>query len=302
MYASGRWDYEYDLKDHLGNTRVSFGIDTVRARPLQYKDYYPFGMEMARWYETVGTPTKYLYNGKELQDEGGLGWYDYGARMYDPQLARFHSVDPLAEIYNKQSPYLYANNNPVRFTDHLGLGAKDEVEDEEKKKEEKKKKKEKKEKNQKPEKKIIEKDGEVYEFDEYGNPIYAKDNTLENLEYYLNHPEEFLDENGDPVPFGEVFKSESEKNADLFEDILLEGAEILSRGDSNSSDAIEPLHKGRRSKYANKFPSNRKEFTATKKQRKMKQLYEIEKNLNPYMRSVEFRTWEKTAKDPSIIW
>jgi RHS repeat-associated protein len=52
-----------------------------------------------------------------------LGWYDYGFRMYDPQLARFHTLDPLAEYFPHQSPYVYANNNPVRFIDFMGLSA-----------------------------------------------------------------------------------------------------------------------------------------------------------------------------------
>ncbi len=113
----GGWQYEYDLKDHLGNTRVSFKVDTIRAVPLQYKDYYPFGMEMANWYATVGTPTKFLYNGKELQDEGGLDWYDYGARMYDPALGRFHTQDAFAEKYISMTPYQYAANNPALYID-----------------------------------------------------------------------------------------------------------------------------------------------------------------------------------------
>ena len=85
-YGSGNWAYEYDLKDHLGNTRVSFAADNAHVSILQAKDYYPFGLEMTNGYVTSGNATKYLYNGKELQDEGGLDWYNYGARFYDPAI------------------------------------------------------------------------------------------------------------------------------------------------------------------------------------------------------------------------
>lgn len=65
---------------------------------------------------------KYLYNGKELQDEFGLEWYDYEARFYDPQLGLFHTLDHLSEDYYFQSPFVYSANNPVRFIDYRGMG------------------------------------------------------------------------------------------------------------------------------------------------------------------------------------
>lgn len=62
----------------------------------------------------------YKYNGKELQDELGLDWYDYGARMYDPAIGRFFNLDRLSEKYEAISPYGYVANNPVYFVDVNG--------------------------------------------------------------------------------------------------------------------------------------------------------------------------------------
>lgn len=42
--------------------------------------------------------------------------------MFDAQLGRFHSADPLAELFSSQSAYVYAINNPVNFIDYLGMG------------------------------------------------------------------------------------------------------------------------------------------------------------------------------------
>ncbi|MEM1357972.1 MAG: RHS repeat-associated core domain-containing protein [Bacteroidota bacterium] len=62
----------------------------------------------------------YRYNGKEYQDQ--LGLYDYGARWYDPAIARWNAVDPLADHPNllSWSPYQYTYNNPIFYNDPTG--------------------------------------------------------------------------------------------------------------------------------------------------------------------------------------
>ncbi|QMU65727.1 MAG: hypothetical protein GKR88_16550 [Flavobacteriaceae bacterium] len=63
---------------------------------------------------------KKLYNGKELQDELGLDWFDYGARNYDPSIGRWINIDPLASNYYTMSPYTYVLNNLINYTDPDG--------------------------------------------------------------------------------------------------------------------------------------------------------------------------------------
>ncbi|UCA62034.1 RHS repeat-associated core domain-containing protein [Chryseobacterium rhizoplanae] len=124
--SEGFYDYQknqyiYQYKDHLGNVRVSFGKNSTGTLEIvDSNDYYPFGMNHLKTgsaYFGQDSFKKYKYNGKELQE---TGMYDYGARMYMADIARWGVVDPLAENMTRYSPYNYAFNNPLRFIDPDG--------------------------------------------------------------------------------------------------------------------------------------------------------------------------------------
>lgn len=108
------YSYHFFLKDYLGNVRVVYNEDREAE---EVNHYYPFGGILA---SSTPSVQLYKYNGKELDRKGGLDWYDYGARMYDPVLGRWHVADPMSEKNYSITPYGYCLNNPVKHIDPDG--------------------------------------------------------------------------------------------------------------------------------------------------------------------------------------
>ncbi|WP_346315963.1 DUF6443 domain-containing protein [Chitinophaga sp. YIM B06452] len=94
------------------------------GRLLEETHYYPFGLTMEGISSKAVTPVTYpenklRFSGKELQTDEfgngkGLDWYDFGARMYDPQLGRWFAIDGASNEYSNLSPYHFADNSPIK--------------------------------------------------------------------------------------------------------------------------------------------------------------------------------------------
>ncbi|MDP2363263.1 MAG: RHS repeat-associated core domain-containing protein, partial [Ignavibacteria bacterium] len=104
----GTWEYvysrtderQYYFKDHLGSIRM---ILDENSEIVGAQDYYPFGSLLREATTGGNINNKYKFTEKERDTETN---YDYfGARYYDSDLARWLSVDPLADIYPGWSPY-----------------------------------------------------------------------------------------------------------------------------------------------------------------------------------------------------
>jgi len=132
VYKNGTAQVEYVIRDHLGNTRVTFTdrngdghIDPKASggELLQENHYYPFGLNIQNpdYAATADPENSYQYNGKELMTDLNLGWSDFGFRWYDPVICRFTGVDPIAEKFSWVSVYNYAENSPITFIDLWGL-------------------------------------------------------------------------------------------------------------------------------------------------------------------------------------
>ncbi|GAA4276091.1 DUF6443 domain-containing protein [Aquimarina mytili] len=122
-----KYEYTYQYRDHLDNIRLSYadsdkdGIVT-QTEIKEENNYYPYGLKHQGYNNVVaGRNHKFGFGGKEEQDEFGIEWIDITARNYNPALARWMNIDPLAEQMRRHSPYNYAFNNPIFFMDPDGM-------------------------------------------------------------------------------------------------------------------------------------------------------------------------------------
>ena len=88
---------------------------------------YPFGLKHKGYNNVVSsngnsTGQKFkTFQGQKLDDELGLNWLSFKYRNYDPAIGRFFNIDPLAEDYNYQSPYNFAENRVIDGIELEGL-------------------------------------------------------------------------------------------------------------------------------------------------------------------------------------
>ena len=107
--------YHYYVCDHLGSVRKVLSVN----KEIQRNGYYAYGGPYGDWNTNADVqPLKFL--GKEWDHQHGLDLYDFGARLYDPAVGRWTTMDPLCEKYYSVSPYAYCFNNPVKFIDPDG--------------------------------------------------------------------------------------------------------------------------------------------------------------------------------------
>ena len=81
-------------------------------------DYYAYGLPVQG--SNVSDQDPYLYSGKEFYSVKGLNIYDFNARTYAPDIARFMQPDPNAGDYHWLSPYAYCGGDPINFVDPDG--------------------------------------------------------------------------------------------------------------------------------------------------------------------------------------
>ena len=145
--GSSTYKVQHYLRDHLGSVRAVIDGDTGTV--IEASDYYPFGKRIqvtdpvsepvggsqhasepavapvapATSVASTSSPNRWHFSGKEDQSflNAGIPLLDFGARMYNPAIARWTAADPLSEKYYGISPYAYCLGNPISIIDPNGM-------------------------------------------------------------------------------------------------------------------------------------------------------------------------------------
>ncbi len=106
--------------DHLGGVKIiTDDVGAHNGARQQINEYDPWGKVSRN--EGINAEAERRFTGQILDAESGL--YYYGARYYDPELARFISPDsivPSAGDPQSLNRYSYTRNNPVKYIDPTG--------------------------------------------------------------------------------------------------------------------------------------------------------------------------------------
>ncbi|MDZ7899128.1 MAG: DUF6443 domain-containing protein [Arcicella sp.] len=110
--------YEYNITDHLGNTRVSFRDFGGVAQATQVNHVGAWGEPLPSL-SLVNTPkiNNFTLSTYEKENDFGIGVFDAHARVFDPVTPRFWSQDIMSEKHFDLTPYSFVKNNPVMFVD-----------------------------------------------------------------------------------------------------------------------------------------------------------------------------------------
>ena len=129
--GSSTYKVQHYLRDHLGSVRSVIDGDTGTV--IETNDYYPFGKRIPvtnsvaepveATTQSATSPDRWLFSSKESQPflNASIPLLDFGARMYNPVIARWTASDPLSEKYYGISPYVYCLGNPISIIDPNGM-------------------------------------------------------------------------------------------------------------------------------------------------------------------------------------
>jgi RHS repeat-associated protein len=111
--------YEFNYKDHLGNTRVSFKANGSNLEKTAETAFDPWGVRM-----NIGAvnafQNRFEFLNRQKESTFGLNTIRLGARGYNPTTGRFDEIDPVINDQEQYSTYQYGWNNPVLRSDANG--------------------------------------------------------------------------------------------------------------------------------------------------------------------------------------